>query len=146
MTGVKIKPVKAVQPPPPNENQEQRAIVKWLKLHPILKDFVIKLNNEGQRSPGQTWNLKMMGLCNGASDLFIAYPVKRTNGHWYHGLWIEMKRKKKYTPSERSTDTWIAQESFQELMKSVGFQAKFCYGWEEAMQVIERYLQGSDEL
>lgn len=147
MTGVKIKPLKLVERtlPPPSENQEQRALVQWIKLHPKLKDHVMKLNNEGQRTPGQTWNLKMMGLCIGASDLFLAYPVKRANGEWYHGLWVEMKRNKKYCPSERSTETWKMQEDFQERMKKMGYAAKFCYGCSDAIKVIERYLEGSLE-
>jgi hypothetical protein len=130
----------------PTENAEQRAFVKWLKLHPKLKELIIKLNNEGKRTEAQAWNLKLMGLCKGASDLFIPYPVKRANDQWYHGLFIEMKRNQNYTPSQRSTDTWIAQESFIKLMKSMGYYAVMCYGWSDAVRVVELYLNRPDIL
>lgn len=119
----------------PTENQEQRALVKWLAFHNVLKDYYCKLHNEGKRTEAQGWNLKLMGLREGANDLFIYYPTKT-----YHGLWIEMKRRRRYTPSERSSKTWIAQELFQERVKSVGFAAFFCYGWEDGKSIIEKYL------
>lgn len=121
----------------PTENQEQRALVKWIKTHYLIRDYLIKTNNEGKRTPGQGFNLKLMGLCVGASDLFLAYP---STSKGYHGLWLEVKRNKKYTPSERRTDTWIAEEMFQERMKKVGFAAEFCYGWIHGKAIIDDYL------
>lgn len=119
----------------PSENQEQRALVKWLSYHPIVRNFYLKLNNEGKRTGQQGFNLKLMGLRPGASDLLIYYPTKT-----HHGLWLEMKRNKKYTKSEMSTDTWIAQEEFLKMVKSVGFAGEFCYGYEAAIKIIEAYL------
>jgi len=119
----------------PSENQEQRALVKWLSYHPLLKDFYCKNNNEGLRTRGQGWNLKLMGLRPGVSDLLIYYPTKT-----YHGLWLEMKRAKNYTPSERLTPSWMAQEEFIERVKSVGYAGEMCYGWCNGKEIIERYL------
>lgn len=76
-----------------------------------------------------------MGLRPGVSDLFIYYPTKT-----YSGLWLEMKRNKVYTPSERNTATWKAQETFQRKAKEVGYAAHFCYGWEHGKEIIEDYL------
>ena len=118
-----------------SENQEQRALVKWLNYHPILREFFCKNDNEGKRTPAQGWNLKLMGLRPGVSDLFIYYPTKA-----HPGLWLEVKRNMKYPPSARRTETWIAQEKFQETVKSVGFAAHFCYGWEDGKRLIEGYL------
>lgn len=120
----------------PTENQEQRALVKWLSLHPILKDFYCKNNNEGKRTEAQTWNLKLQGLRPGVPDLFIYYP----NAKGQHGLWLEMKRNMNYPPSARKGDSWLAQEEFIERVKTVGFAATFCYGWEDGKRVIESYL------
>jgi len=78
-----------------------------------------------------------MGLRPGASDLFIYYPNKSKTKA---GLWLEVKRNKKYTPSERKTETWIAQEKFIETVKTVGFEGKFCYGWIDGKEIIEAYL------
>jgi hypothetical protein len=123
---------------PATENQEQRALVKWLSLHPILKDFYCKNHNEGARTPAQGFNLKLLGLRPGVSDLFIYYPTAA-----HPGLWIEMKRNKIYTRSERMTETWLAQEKFQDCVKSVGFAAYFCYGVHDAIAIIEKYLHNT---
>lgn len=109
--------------------------MEWLRYHPILKDLVIKIDNEGKRTPLQGHRLKKMGLRPGASDLFISYPSKS-----YAGLYLEVKRDKKYTVSEQSTPSWIAQTEFQRKVKSVGFDAHFCYGWLEGKRIVEKYL------
>lgn len=119
----------------PVERVEQRALVKWLSIHPVLRDFFCKNNNEGKRTAIQTAHLKLEGLRPGVSDLFIYYPTKT-----YHGLWLEVKRNMVYPPSAKKTPTWIAQEAFQETVKSVGFAAHFCYGWNDGREIIQRYL------
>lgn len=119
----------------PSENQEQRALVKWLSYHPIVRNYFLKLNNEGKRSDITGHNLKLMGLKTGASDLFIFYPTKK-----YHGLFLEVKRNKKYTPSEMRTDTWIAQQMFLDCVKKVGFAGEVCYGVENGVAIVTRYL------
>lgn len=119
----------------PVERVEQRALVKWLSIHPVLRDFFCKNNNEGKRTDIQTAHLKLEGLRPGVSDLFIYYPTKT-----YHGLWLEVKRNMVYPPSAKKTQTWLAQEKFQETVKSVGFAAHFCYGWNDGREIIQRYL------
>ncbi len=119
-----------------SETQEQQALVKWLRLHPVLKDFFCKNDNEGKRTPQQGANLKRSGLRPGVSDIFIYYPSTS-----FHGLWIEMKRNKKYTKSEMNTPSWKAQELFIETVKSVGYEGKICYGWQDSVEIIERYLR-----
>ncbi len=120
----------------PSESQEQRALVKWLSFHPIVRDYFCKNNNEGKRSAIQGHNLKLNGLRPGVSDLLIYYPA---NG--LHGLWLEVKRNKIYTKSEMATPTWIAQEEFIANVRSVGYAAYFCYGWENGKSIIENYLR-----
>jgi len=120
----------------PTENQEQRWLVKWLSLHPQLKDFFCKNNNEGKRTEAQTWNLKLQGLRPGVSDLAIFYPTKK-----YHGLWLEVKRNMHYPPSARKGESWVNQVIWIEKMKSVGYHGDFCYGWEHGVKIIEEYLK-----
>lgn len=117
------------------ENQEQRALVKWLRSLVDIGPFVIKITNEGRMTVGQRCNLILTGLCPGASDLFIAVPNVK-----YHGLWVEMKRNKRYSASEMATESWVSQENFQNLMRSNGYAAFFCYGFDHAKNVIESYL------
>ncbi len=76
-----------------------------------------------------------MGLRPGASDLAIYYPTKT-----YHGLFLELKRNKRYTPSERITPSWLAQELFLKNVKSVGYEGKICYGFLDSKRIIEAYL------
>lgn len=119
----------------PSENQEQRALVKWLSYHPIVRDYFCKNNNEGKRTEAQGHNLKLMGLRPGVSDLAIFYPTKT-----YHGLWLEMKRNMKYPPSARRAETWVHQEEWLARMRGVGFCGEFCYGWEDGKRIVEAYL------
>lgn len=119
----------------PKEYVEQAALVSWLAIHPKLKKYFLKNDNEGKRTPAQGNQAKRLGLRRGVSDLFICYPTTA-----YHGLWLEIKRNKKYTPSEQSTETWKAQENFIEDMKSIGYAGFFCYGWIDGKNIIESYL------
>ena len=121
----------------PTERQEQRALVKWLNLHPQLKDFFCKNNNEGKRTEAQTWNLKLEGLRPGVSDLFIPYPSRTGK---YSGLWLEVKRDMHYPPSAHKATSWMLQEEWIARMKSVGFAGEFCYGWIDGKNIIESYL------
>ncbi len=120
----------------PSEAVEQRALVRWLSFHPILKNYFCKNNNEGERTGRQGRNLQLLGLRSGVSDLFIYYPTAS-----YAGLWLEIKRNRTYAPSERRSLTWIAQESFLEGVKGVGYAGYFCFGWEEGKTIIEHYLE-----
>lgn len=85
----------------------------------------------------QTWNLKLMGLRPGVSDLFIPYPSKSGK---YSGLWLEIKRAMKYPPSAKKTNSWVQQEIWIERMKTVGFDGHFCFGWVNGKEIIETYL------
>ena len=120
----------------PSESLEQEAIVEWLNYHIVLKDYFFKTNNEGKRSEVQGNRLKRQGLRPGVSDIFIYYPCSG-----YHGLFLEVKRNKKYSLSEQSTSTWIAQEKFLNIVKSIGYSGERCYGFDDCKRIIEAYLR-----
>lgn len=107
----------------------------WLVAHPILSKFHYHNYNGGLLTEGQRINLRLMGLRAGVSDLFICYPTKS-----YHGLFLEMKRDMRYSPSARKSETWIAQEEFINNMRSVGFAGEWCYGCLDGINIIEKYL------
>ena len=119
----------------PLERVEQDALVEWLSYHPVLKDYYFKTNNEGKRTSLQGCRLKKMGLRPGVSDLFIYYPTKT-----YHGLFLEIKRNRPYSLSEKRSNSWLAQDRFLEIVQGIGYFGAFCYGWEEGVKVIEEYL------
>ncbi len=73
--------------------------------------------------------LKAGGVKPGVWDLFL--PVGSANG--WRGLWIEMKK-----PGGKLS---IAQMEFGEFVCSQGYRAEVCYGWQEAVKVIEDYLK-----
>jgi VRR-NUC domain-containing protein len=114
---------------PPSEGKESLALVKWAYTHPILRDILVHIPNEGKRHPNVGFNLVAKGLRAGVSDFFIPYPTKS-----YHGLWIELKKTKYYKIQPNQIE-WI------ERMKSLGYAADFAYGWEDAKNKIEDYLR-----
>ncbi len=118
-----------------SERVEQKALVRYLNCHPVLKNYFCKNDNEGKRTPIQGYNLKLMGLRPGLSDLFIYYPTAI-----HHGLFLEIKRNMSYSKSSRSTPCWVAQERFLDVVRGVGYAGEFCYGWENGKDIIERYI------
>lgn len=119
----------------PSEAEEQRTIVQWLRLQPLLRDRFFKINNEGKRSLAQGANLKALGMRSGASDIFIAFPTSL-----YHGLFLEVKRNMHYHASAKQSPTWLAQIKFMEDVKSVGYDAHFCYGFDDCKKIVEHYF------
>ena len=115
------------------ESQNQIALFAWAKLaqtqHPELALLHAIGNGNGRTSVIQGARMKREGVLAGVSDIFL--PVSR-NG--YHGLYIELKVKGNTTsPSQK---WWIAETSKQ------GYYSTVCFGWIEAKEIIERYLEG----
>jgi hypothetical protein len=119
-----------------SENQEQRALVRWIRMQPLIANCLVKLNNEGKRTEAQGWHLKLMGMMPGASDLFLAWPTIK-----FCGLWMEVKQNRTYPTSEREKESWKAQESFIGHMKEVGYDGYFVFGWEHGKEIVEAYLK-----
>lgn len=118
----------------PTESQEQRALIQWASYtkNPInqkykIIDHLIHIPNEGKRSLISGYNMKLMGLKSGVSDLFFAYPI-----HPYSGLWIELKTLKGKVSK--------LQYDFLYKMKEIGFKCLICRGWGVAKDEIINYL------
>ena len=116
----------------PSEHDEQSALMDWIYLtawkHPELHLFY-HIPNEGKRSPAAAMKLKQEGLKAGVPDNFL--PVARGE---YHGLYIELKRIRggKVSPEQQQ---WIGDLNAQ------GYLAVVCKGWEEAAEVITKYME-----
>lgn len=113
-----------------HEHDHQCALFRWAALHekryPELKLLHASANG-GKRNLIVAMKLKKSGVKAGVPD--ICLPVSRGT---YHALYIELKvGKGKPSP---------AQLSWQALLKMHGNLAIVAYGWEEARQMIERYL------
>ncbi|MHB9161388.1 MAG: hypothetical protein ACYC6W_10985 [Nitrosotalea sp.] len=117
----------------PLEDEECIVFYEWAQYHPICRNYLIHIANEGKTSFNYGKKLKKMGKKAGVCDYFLAYP---SNG--YHGLWIEMKRNKKYTLSQ--IKTWDLQYDFMKNMLEVNYLAQVTYGAQEAISLIKKYL------
>ena len=119
------------------EHDEQRAVIDWRDLHlrqyPELDLLYSNLNGAmmgGGRIGGIRANReKAAGMRPGVSDLFM--PVAR---HGYHGIYIEMKTYKG-TPSENQLE-------FINAVSEQGYYAIVCYGADEAIEILEWYVEG----
>ena len=117
------------------EDEEQMALFTWAnhmavtgRLPELARLFHVP--NGGSRGPAEAGRFKAMGVKAGVPDVFLDVP---RGG--FHGLRIEMKRRKGGRVSEDQAD-WI------DWYNANGYRAAVCYGWEEARMEIEDYLRG----
>jgi hypothetical protein len=117
----------------PTEAEEQRAVLEWASFYPSLK-WLHAIPNGTHLAGDQKAraikmsNLKAQGLKPGVFDLFL--PMARGR---YHGLYIEMKRRK----NGRVSDD---QKRFSQDVTAEGYQCVVCNGASEAIQAIRDYL------
>ncbi len=109
------------------EHDEQVALIQWAQYHPIASKCLVAIPNGGMRNLLVAKKLKKEGVRAGVSDLFLAYPSNQK-----HGLWIEMKSKNGTLSDPQKS--WIT------LMRGVGYACAVCYGFEDAVKVVEGYL------
>lgn len=112
----------------PKEDQEQIWLMDWIATQPKIRNYILHIPNQRMCTPGYRRKLGRMGVKAGVSDLFLALPTTQ-----YHGLWLEMKRRKNSKPS-REQILWC------NLMRDLGYQAEIAYGWEHAKNIIQSYL------
>lgn len=98
---------------------------------PELK-LLYHVPNGGKRDARTGRALKRQGVKAGVPDLCL--PVARGG---YHGLYIELKVGKNKTT--RKQEEWI------NALRQQGYHVSVCYGWEEAKETIENYLDGKIE-
>lgn len=126
---------------------------------PQLK-YLFAIHNQGHGDAIRGAHAKAEGLKTGVPDICLpvsidtCYEVFNGNiyrdGRWEHsGLYIELKRPALLTEGKRkaqivarasgkaSTD----QERWQEFLRQQGYVCEICYGWEEARDLILRYLK-----
>lgn len=114
------------------EAQEQQWTVQWFKLkYPGL--LIVASANGGSRNPIEARNLKRTGVFPGIPDLQILTARKG-----YHSLFIEMKA----PATDKSKKGVLTQQQKLciEYLNSQNYHAAVAYGFEEARQVIDWYL------
>jgi len=116
-----------------SEHSEQIALFCWaalnVKKYPQLR-WMFAVPNGGFRFKQEAARLKASGVKAGVPDILLPFPKDRLAG-----LFIEMKRKVVGRLQDNQGE-WIA------YLRSVGYRAEVCYGWQEAVKVIEDYLNG----
>ena len=110
------------------EYQLQKNVIKWINLkYPKL---LYCASAGGMRtSYKQAVKMKATGYIKGFPDLFIYEPVDP-----YHGLAIEIKIKKG-RPTKHQID-------WRDKLNHRNYVAEITYGFDETIEVIERYLSG----
>lgn len=109
-----------------SEATEQTAVIQWCDLQRIP---VYHVPNGGSRNTREAANLKRQGVRAGVPDLCI--PVSRKG---YHGLYVELKVGKN-KPTAKQVE-WI------NLLRREGYAAYVCYGADNAIECIRRYVNG----
>lgn len=117
----------------PYESAEQTSLFRWAACstgkYPELR-LLFHVPNGGSRNPLEAHNLKLQGVRPGVPDIVL--PVPRGG---FHGLFIELKRRKGGRVSE-DQQIWI------ERLNRLGYRAVICRGWDAARAEIELYLRG----
>lgn len=111
--------------PVPPERHEQKVFVTWLAKKQI--PYYASANG-GSRNSLEAVNLKRSGVQAGVPDICILIPKAP-----YHGLYIEMKRRKGGTIS-------AAQRYWLALLNQQGYRALVANGADEAIKFTEEYL------
>ena len=113
-----------------SESEEQIYLFQWAgyasKATPEL-DLLYHIPNGGKRDYGTAKRLKAEGVKAGVPDICLPVPSGK-----YHGLYIELKAGRNKTTENQ--DKWLEALSLQ------GYFTAVCYGWNEAREVIIKYL------
>lgn len=114
------------------EESEQIAIMQWAELargkYPALK-WLHHIPNGGQRSKATAARLKAAGVKSGVPDLCLPYPCGD-----YHGLYIELKVGRNKPSANQNA--WL------DYLDGAGYCVRVCWGADEAIGEITRYLNG----
>lgn len=115
----------------PTETWEQKQVIKWSQQPSIRQRYpelalLYHIPNE-RVDKVQAAILKEMGVKTGVPDLHLPIPSGK-----YHSLYIEMKALDGKPDPEQ---IWWA-----EHLKANGNAHAFCYGWQQATEVLQWYL------
>lgn len=122
-----------------DEKSEQTRVFAWAAInqsrYPQLRWLHAIPNANSQRQVAE-------GVRAGISDICLPCPTYgEVDGIMVRaGLYIEMKLEKRR--KEKNGGCSDDQIKFIDYANSVGYKAVVCYGWQEAVREIERYLGG----
>ncbi len=115
-----------------SEHGAQAALFCWaamnFKRYPQLK-LMFAIPNGEARSIATGARLKAAGVKAGVPDIFLPVVTARSPG-----LYLELKRR---GGTISKVQCWWLYE-----LQQAGYRVEVCYGWQEAVKVIEEYLNG----
>jgi hypothetical protein len=126
-----------------SEEDIHRAVVDWADrqaaTEPAL-ELLFHSPNGGSRHGAEAKKLRQMGTRQGVPDLLLPYAARKSkwmDANQYSGLALELK-----SPSGRLRDNqkWWLKRLWQQ-----GWAIGVAYGFDEAIHVIQRYLDGEHE-
>jgi hypothetical protein len=127
-----------------SELGEQTLLMRWCHLvrttRPELR-LLYAIPNGGWRHPAEAAKLKASGVRAGVPDLCL--PVARGP---FHGLYVEMKARAWPLHGKRAGVTSAEQEDWLNALHAEGYCCHVCWGWEEARNAIEAYLDLDKEI
>lgn len=123
-----------------SEYEEQKAVIQWFATQYPKLDMRLQASaNGGSRHKIEAAKLKASGVLSGVFDLFLMIAK---NGK--HGLFIEMKRPE--TRVNKQGVVSVNQNAFKEIAQYEGYDAVVCYGAEDAINCIKKYLGSSSNV
>ena len=111
------------------DNCGQYSALKWLHSIP----------NGGSRHIAEAGKMVGAGLRSGIWDIFLPCPIQTEWAKQYAGLYIEMKEPKRR--KHRNGGLSDEQVDFGTYARYMGYYCAVCYTWEEARDIIVRYLE-----
>lgn len=125
------------------EDGHQAAIFCWaamnVGIYPALK-WLHAIPNGGQRHIAEATKLVATGVRSGIWDIFLPLPIQTQWANQFAGLYIEMKEPSKKTKKNGGLSE--DQIEFGGYAGSMGYFTAVCYSWEEARDVLVKYLEG----
>lgn len=118
----------------PTEDTEQLAVIAWCEGYALADArarLLLHIPNGGSRHIVEASKLRRLGVRAGVPDLLLPVAVAP-----YHGLWIEMKRRKGGLVS-------AAQHGWIDALRAEGYAVAVARGADEAIDTIIAYLGGT---
>lgn len=123
------------------EHAHQKAVFCWAANNfnkwPELQ-LMFAIPNGGLRDKITAGKLKAEGVKAGVPDIFLPIPKYNAIGMEIAGLFIELKRPKSIGMNKGIIS--IKQSDWIDKLRVEGYRAETCFGWQEAVEVIEGYL------
>lgn len=125
-----------------SEDGHQMAVFCWAAnncgQYPALK-WLHAIPNGGSRHIVEAGKMVAAGLRSGVWDIFLPLPIHTEWARQYAGLYIEMKADKRR--KEANGGLSKEQLDFWEYAQQMGYYCKVCYNWEEARDILIKYME-----